>query len=157
MSRFPITPVLVNGNWTITLGKPVIKELAPISKRSANRGKQNRFSRQGAEELRFQAYQRFQRIIIIQLTGQVRDDQSISKTHESVNSTDIYTITIKSTNYQESQDIFDNMRAILLDANANAITSHYIIGEMELAPTRGRFAYDVEVQARKAGRVRDTG
>jgi hypothetical protein len=148
----------VNGNWTITLGKPVIKELVPISKRSTNnRGEKGRFKRNGAEELRFQAYQRFQRVIIIQLTDQVRDDQSISKTNESVNSADIYTLTIKSTNYQESQDIFDNMRAIVLDKNANAIYSHYLIGDMELAPTRGRWAYDVEVQARKAGRVRDTG
>jgi hypothetical protein len=137
--------VLVNGNWTITLGKPIIKELAPISNRSKD------------DELRFQAYLRFQRVIIIQLTGQVRDDQSISRSHEAPESADIYTITIKSTNYQESQDIFDNMRDIIITTNPNATYSHYLVGELVLAPTRGRWAYDVQVDGRKVGLPRDTG
>jgi hypothetical protein len=157
MERFPITPVLENGNWTITNGKPIIKELAPISSRSASDRKKTRFGRNGTEELRFQRYLSWGRVLVIQLTDQVRDDQSIARTHESGASDDIYTITIKSTNYQESQDIFDNMRAILISTAPNSDYVKYSVGDMVLAPTRGRWAYDVEIRARKVGLVRDTG
>jgi hypothetical protein len=121
------------------------------------RDEKGRFRRDGAEELTFQSYLRWGRVIIIQLTDQPRVDQSFARTHESGRSFDVYTLTIKSTNYQESQDIFDNMRDILIQTSPNATVSHYIIGSLTPAPSRGRWAYETEVEARKTGVIVDAG
>jgi len=148
MVKWDITTLLEGGNWTISGGKPVIKEYQPLGARRPKRGKL---------DSHFQSLLHFQRMIIVQLADLTRDGQGFQRTHESSDSMDVFELNIKSRKYEDTQEIFNNARGILKDQPTSGKYSHFEVGELEPNSQRGRFIYSVDIQAFYTGKVVDTG
>jgi len=148
MVKWVITTLLNGGNWTISGGKPVIKEYQPLGARRPKAGQL---------DPHFKSLIKFQRIIIIQLADLTREGQGFQRKNESPDTMDVFELSIKTKKYSDTEDILKNLREILISQPTSGQYSVFNFGDLEPNPQRGRFIHTVEVQALYAGKVRDAG
>jgi hypothetical protein len=150
MVKWEITTLLNAGSWTISGGKPVIKEFQPL-------GKRNPRGRKDPLDTHFKSLLKFQRVVIIQLAELDRDDQGFQRTHESPGSNDEFELSVKSRKYSDTNDIFVNARNILVNQPTSGTYAWFEVGDLEPNTQRGRYIYTSRIIAHYTGKVRDSG
>jgi hypothetical protein len=143
MVLFPITTLITGGNWG-NVNQPITKEFKPYSD-PEDRG----------NDWNFDYYLEFKRILIIQEDEKVREDQGFARKHENPQSQEIYGITLKSGSYSDSNNIFDQLRDILVEQPTSGTYSHFEFGRLIPAPQRGKYIYEFQILAFRIGKVRN--
>lgn len=143
MAIFPITPLITGGDWG-NVTEPKTKEFKPYGDPDKRGNDPN-----------FDYYLRFKRILIIQEDEKIRDDQGFARTHESPESQEIYGITLKSGSYSDSNDIFDQLRDILVEQPTSGTYSKFEFGRLIPVPQRGKYIYEFQILALRIGKTRN--
>ena len=140
---FELTKIIKNGAWEPTI-KPAIREY---------------FSTGVDEDDRvvLQQWDRFMRIIVIELVSRTPEELGLHRTHEGLGSSDAYSILVKTTRQQDCYEIFGRIREICIAIPVTGIFNRIEFDNPVFTTGRGKWTAVFGVTAFRSGKVINVG
>jgi hypothetical protein len=135
---YQLTRLITEGDWG-DIVKPVIKDYVEQEKNKENKATIIKLMR-------------FKRIIVVKLIDKITDEMGLQRTLESTQSHDRYTVIIKGGNEKDANEIFTQMRKILIEVPTKEFYNRIVMPNPGFTPKRGGWETELDIIAYKAGK-----
>ena len=137
----PLYSILDAGSYSHAT-KPLLKDFIPV-------GRGEDWNAADREKFRRMLYNK--RIVVIQLLARLGVESGMSRTHEGADARDEYEIYIKSGTYEDTVNIWDDIRAIIVGTTSSTVYNRIEFDNASYGPQPGRFDAVLRVNAYRGG------